>query len=698
MKHVQNDKEELCKLRLEMARKKKTPDWTMDQLDVVLDYLKKNKSRDPLGYANDIFQTDVAGKDLKQALITLMNRIKRELIYPEVLEDYDISSIFKNRGARNCFDNYRGIFRVPIFRTILDRLIYNDEYPNIDENLSDSNVGARKNRNIRDNIFVVNAITNSVVNGNEDPVDIQVFDVEKCFDALWVEECINDIFEAGLDNDKLVLLFLENQNANIAIKTPGGKSARITITNIIMQGTVWGSLLCTATMDKLGQLIYKNPEMTYKYKGVVETPSLGMVDDVLCVQKCSTDTVKINSVVNSFIEGKKLKLSHKKCNRIHVQNKKHKTKQKCPELKVHQEVMNTSSQEKYLGDLINCNGTIRNTIEERRAKGYGIANEIIAILEEIPLGRYKMEIGLMLRQAMLLNGILYNSEAWHSISEAEIRLLETVDEHLLRALVKGHAKTPLEFLYLEAGAIPIRFILSSRRLIYHQNILKREDPELIKRIYTEQRNNPTTGDFVELISEDFKVINEVQDDAKIQNTNISVYKKHIKPCIRRAAFKYLSNLQANHSKVKHIRYQKLEIQKYMVSPIFSNEEVQLLHALRSRSTDCKENFKQRYISSNLLCSLCQVENDDQQHILRCSALLKNFQSSNLSRENVEYENIFSEDVYKQKEIASLYLELFRIRNILQEDQHSQPAPSPIDVELMTSDNLLNCIVHSSSGK
>ena len=136
----------------------------------------------------------------------------------------------------------------------------------------------------------------------------------------------------------------------------------------------------------------------------------------------------------------------------------------------------------------------------------------------------------------------------------------------------------------------------------------------------------------------------------------------------------------------------------MVSPIFSNEEVQLLHALRSRSTDCKENFKQRYISSNLLCSLCQVENDDQQHILRCSALLKNFQSSNLSRENVEYENIFSEDVYKQKEIASLYLELFRIRNILQEDQHSQPAPSPIDVELMTSDNLLNCIVHSSSGK
>ena len=83
---------------------------------------------------------------------------------------------------------------------------------------------------------------------------------------------------------------------------------------------------------------------------------------------------------------------------------------------------------------------------------------------------------------MLLNGILYNSEAWHSLTEADIRLLESVDEYLLRALVKAHSKTPLEFLYLEAGAIPIRFIITSRCLLFHNNILKRENQELVKRI------------------------------------------------------------------------------------------------------------------------------------------------------------------------------------------------------------------------
>ena len=49
-------------------------------------------------------------------------------------------------------------------------------------------------------------------------------------------------------------------------------------------------------------------------------------------------------------------------------------------------------------------------------------SEILAFIEEIPLGKYKMEIGLKLRQAMLLNGMLFNSEAWHSLSSNEIKI------------------------------------------------------------------------------------------------------------------------------------------------------------------------------------------------------------------------------------------------------------------------------------
>ena len=84
-------------------------------------------------------------------------------------------------------------------------MIYNDVYPVIDSNLTDANVGARKGRNIRDNLFVLNAITNSVTRGKEEACEISVYDAEKCFDSLWAQDCINDMYDAGCRDDKYLI-------------------------------------------------------------------------------------------------------------------------------------------------------------------------------------------------------------------------------------------------------------------------------------------------------------------------------------------------------------------------------------------------------------------------------------------------------------------------------------------------------------
>ena len=217
------------------------------------------------------------------------------------------------------------------------------------------------------------------------------------------------------------------------------------------------------------------------YKGVVAVPPISMVDDILCIQKC-TESRKINAAVNTFIELKKLTLSNKKCNRIHIG----KQPNPCPGLKIHEAEMNNSTQEKYLGDLINTTGNIKATVADRVARGYGIISEIRAIIGEVPLGRYKLEIGLQLRQAMFINGLLYNSEAWHSVTKEDVSAFEKLDENLLRFLLGSHAKTPLEMLYLESGATPIKFVLASRRINFLHTILKREDEELTKRILKAQ--------------------------------------------------------------------------------------------------------------------------------------------------------------------------------------------------------------------
>ena len=129
--------------------------------------------------------------------------------------------------------------------------------------------------------------------------------------------------------------FLENRNAQVAVKTPGGLSNRLNITNIIMQGSVWGSLCCVFLRDKLGKLVYSNSKQLYYYKGVVACPPLQMVDDVLGVQKCSPSSTYLNTMINTFIELEKLSLSKNKCHKIHTG----KLNKECPALKVHGPVM-----------------------------------------------------------------------------------------------------------------------------------------------------------------------------------------------------------------------------------------------------------------------------------------------------------------------------------------------------------------------
>ena len=80
-----------------------------------------------------------------------------------------------------------------------------------------------------------------------------------------------------------------------------------------------------------------------------------------------------------------------------------------------------------------------------------------------------VDIGLKMREAMLINSLLFNSEAWHGVEKEDIKKLEKVDELLLRSLLGSHQKTPIEFLYLETGSFPISFLVYIRRIVYLRN-------------------------------------------------------------------------------------------------------------------------------------------------------------------------------------------------------------------------------------
>jgi hypothetical protein len=371
-------------------------------------------------------------------------------------------------------------------------------------------------------------------------------------------------------------------------------------------------------MDKLGKLCYENPHNLYSYKGV-PIPPLGMVDDILTVSSADK-TEEMNRLVNEFMEKKKIQLSNKKCIRIHI-GKGH---NECPPVKVHENVMKSGEQEKYLGDIIHQSGSLNATIAQRKSRGNSIVAEILSILDEIPLGKSKVEIGMMLREAMLINGILFNSEAWHGVTKKNINELEKIDEALLRGMVKAHSKTPKEFLYLEMGAVPLRWVIAQRRINFLKNIIDRNDNELIKRVFNAQKESPTRGDFVQLVQSDLKKLGMTLEDNLITRGSRDALKKEIKIAIQDKAFKELAELKCTKSKLKDLDYIKLEVQEYLKNDSeLTIKEVNTMFALRSKCVKgIRTNFKKLFKSTK--CPLnCADENtpeDTQEHIFKCEEL------------------------------------------------------------------------------
>ena len=69
-----------------------------------------------------------------------------------------------------------------------------------------------------------------------------------------------------------MILYEETRNAKISVKTASGLTKREKIPNIIMQGKVFGSLICTSVMDKLANIFYQEEKLLYTYKNKVKVP------------------------------------------------------------------------------------------------------------------------------------------------------------------------------------------------------------------------------------------------------------------------------------------------------------------------------------------------------------------------------------------------------------------------------------------
>ena len=122
------------------------------------------------------------------------------------------------------------------------------------------------------------------------------------------------------------------------------------------------------------------------------------------------------------------------------------------------------------------------------------------------------------------------------------------------------------------------------------------------------------------------------------------FKSYLNTKIKEAGLKYLLTLKNKHTKSDNLCVAS-QMQSYLISNKLSLSEKQLLFKFRTRTYNCRANYKTQY-GSNLACLIC-AEEDTQIHLLQCKKT-----TIGVDLEGVQYSDIFS-SIEKQVRITKV---------------------------------------------
>ena len=664
---VRKRRKTIFKLKMKFARSRKSPDWSMDDLETALKYLKPNKSRDFEGYLNEIFKPDVIGDNLKESILLMFNMLKNKQLIPIFLNFCNVTTVPK-KGCKTELKNQRGIFRCPVVRSILMRLIYNLKYPVIDKNMSDCQMGARKAKGCRNNIFILNAIIHDVMKGkNKKSVTLQVTDYEQMFDAIDLEEAISDLFDAGVDDDALVMIHKANEEVHMAVKTGGGGlTEREVIRDSVLQGDTFGSILATVQVDSIGKECQKTG-YGYFYKDILPVSILGLVDDMVGISETGFKAQQLNTFLNIKTAEKGLRFGATKCKymvvgkdiknvlhsdlvvdtwNVEYEDNLNTGEYDLVECYQGQVQMEQTDKQKYLGFVISNSGDNMVNIRSMKNKSIGIIKQIFKRLESLNLRRYYFECGMVFMNTMLRSSILYASETYHNLKENQVREIERIEENFMRKLLNTSRGCPITQLYLTLGQIPARFAMMRIRLSFLRYILNEDEDSAILRVTQLQLKYPTKGDWVSTCVQNLKQLEISQSFEEIKQMKINQFDKLLKIRIEKTALNYLTSRQG--IKGGEMHYSKIEMSEYLTPWIELNIlEKRDMFAVKNKMIRISEKFSSSEKSDICWCGISL----NMEHIYKCEIL-------NTEEIELPYSEIYNGEINEQISVFKRFMKSF----------------------------------------
>ena len=606
---MQQLKEKCIEVMMKKAQNLEIKEITVEEYEGMKKKLKKKKAPDEEGWRYEWISN--AGTEMEESIQLMLNEVRKQKRQPEQWKNMRIKSITKKAIKRMHMNYKRGLFQTSILSKCMDRILLDRNKKQLDESLQPNQNGGVNERSIGDVLFIIN---NTIVEFKEEGKDLYILfcDLEKCFDKLYLKDCILELVEAGMPLEEAMLVYEMNRNIKAFVDTPHGKTGTFEIDEAVRQGTIFGTTLCGVSTNRINKMGLPEPMLLY------ETVEIGypiFVDDMsgMGSKKRIED---MGEKMAGLERTKKYQVNNEKGKTEYMVIKNNKKEKEEVRIEVRKGKIGNTEVYKCLGDHYDVTGNNETKIKKKMEKVPFMAYEIKRKGASSKVGHADMSVQHLLLETTAKPTLLANTETWCNITANEENLITSHHHQLLCIIFNQPRNTPYYGILGETGIWPYKEVIIYKKLMFLHHITHSPEERIAKKIVLKQqemfeRKSKKKTWFSELSQRVEKMSIEITVQMVEKKTK-SQWKKEVKEKIMQQIEKDFHEEAKQKTKLRHLINKQYKMEDYvercdavMVGKIMS---------IRLNMVDCKCNFKGKYIDT--VCVVCD-ELETTEHLLEC---------------------------------------------------------------------------------
>ncbi len=614
-----------------IAMHKSPRETTWEEVEEVVKNLNPKKAKDSATWRNSLIIE--GGDEMKRSLQKIINQVDRQAEIPKEWEKMEILSNHK-KGDKMLMSNKRGLFLTNNISKVYERVVKRRNDEKFRKGITKWQTGGVTRRAPIDNVFLMLATIeqNKYLKKN---TYIVFTDAEKCFDKLWLDDGIFELWRCGTDIRDCMMIKKLNEKAEVLVRTPVGNTPPFILLNIVRQGTVYGPQICISSMDKINLIgkdvvTFYGPELPIR-AGV-------FIDDV----ESAGEVTAANNVIyncNILEERKKMTFSTKNGKTEYMVIGDKSTGIESITNEVKNGKIERVEEHKALGTWFDESGNygINTTKKKEQLKFMIYTTKREAHPKDI--GIYAAEARLKLAEVVVIQSILNNSEAFANHLVKETEELEHVQHTILTGLLEIPSITPYYLVLMETGWWTMKARIEYKKLMLFHNITRSDEERVIKAVLERQKKEDRPKTWHSNIQ---KLIKQYGIKLDASNSSKSQWKKHVKKLINSSVEKEVRNKCESLKKGRTIRNDRFEKKAY-IGKVPLNV-LRKIMKYRTHMTTIPGNFK---ANTDGECLLCRKEKGATEHYFTCTETRDVAEAW-----EVEEKDLLSNDIKKMTMVAN----------------------------------------------